>query len=257
MQRKRAIGVCDEAASLQEVFRHRLGRLADMQGLRIVRLARKIMAQARRKKPNLKKYDQSSVRKRIEAFFLDNIGKTVSRVEIQEVARDPGTGKVPENWHQRLSELRTDSGYTILSWRDRSDLKVSEYLMPRKERRPNARVRVRVSQPTWSAILLRAKDRCEWNESGEKCGLKNGECDPVGGGTVRLTPDHRTPHSLNPKSDPNDVSVWQALCGRHQVVKKNYWDNVSGKLNAYSIVQAAPARVKREIFEFLREYFAE
>lgn len=59
-------------------------------------------------------YEQPSIRARLEAFFLDNLGK---------VATNPKTGRVPENWHQRLSELRTDKGYTILSWRNRGDLR--------------------------------------------------------------------------------------------------------------------------------------
>jgi hypothetical protein len=71
-----------------------------------------------------RKYKQSSVKKRIEALFLDNIGRILTREQIQEVARDPVTGKVPENWHQRLSELRTDDGYTIYSRRNRGELKV-------------------------------------------------------------------------------------------------------------------------------------
>src|ERR1700735_2313713 len=42
-------------------------------------------------------------------------------------------------------------------------------------------------------------------EAGEKCGLLNGGVDPMGGGTVQLTPDHKTPHSVDPTSDPNDL----------------------------------------------------
>lgn len=60
-------------------------------------------------------YNQRSVRARIEAFFLDNVGKVATREQIIQVATDLRTGRVPENWHQRLSELRTDYGYTILS----------------------------------------------------------------------------------------------------------------------------------------------
>jgi hypothetical protein len=69
-------------------------------------------------------YAQRTVKKRIEALFLDNIGKVLTREQIIEAATDPATGKAPENWHQRLSELRTDDGYSILSWRNRGDLKV-------------------------------------------------------------------------------------------------------------------------------------
>ena len=68
-------------------------------------------------------YRQASVRARIEAFFLDNLGKVATREQIIKVATDPETGRIPENWHQRLSELRTDKGYTILSWRNRGNLK--------------------------------------------------------------------------------------------------------------------------------------
>ncbi|MDX1995369.1 MAG: hypothetical protein SF029_23495 [bacterium] len=80
-------------------------------------------------------YSQKSVKKRIEALFLDNLGKVLSREQILEAARDPLTGKEPENWHQRLSELRTDDGYTILLWRNRGDLRVQEYVMPTLEKR--------------------------------------------------------------------------------------------------------------------------
>jgi hypothetical protein len=114
---------------------------------------------------------------------------------------------------------------------------------------------VQIAPETWAKVLERAKNACEWFEGGEPCGLKEGATDPIGGGTVRLTPDHKTPHSQNPNPDPNDADSWQALCGRHQVMKKNFWDHGTGKLNVYAIVQCAPDQVKREIYDFLRKYF--
>ena len=93
-------------------------------------------------------YNQKSVRTRIEASFLDNLGKVATREQIIQVATDPKTGRVPENWHQRLSELRTDRGYTILSWRNRGNLKVSEYMMPNAERRNTASKRSRPNAET-------------------------------------------------------------------------------------------------------------
>ena len=186
---------------------------------------------------------------------MENIGKVITREQILEVAKNPQTGKEPENWHQRLSELRTDDGYTILSWRNRGDLKVQEYLLPHAEKRAKAGKRIRPTDKTWMAILKRASLSCEWNEGGEICGLKEGDIDPIGGGRVKLTPDHKSPHSIDPSSDPNDPTQWQALCGRHQVVKKNYWDNTSGKLNVYAIVQAAPRSEKLALFLFLLEHF--
>src|SRR5687767_4687016 len=103
---------------------------------------------AKREKPGKKK----SVRGRIEDLFLVNVGKVVTRAQILEAARDPDTGIEPENWHQRLSEMRTDMGYTILSHRDRRELKVEDYLMPHTERRVAARGRVRPSEQTCNAV---------------------------------------------------------------------------------------------------------
>ena len=104
-----------------------------------------------------KKYKQPTVKKRIEGLFLDNIGKIVNREQILHAATDPVTGKQPENWHQRLSELRTDDGYTILSWRNRGWLRVEEYLMPSADKREQAGKRVKPTKETWQKVLERAK----------------------------------------------------------------------------------------------------
>lgn len=200
-------------------------------------------------------YTQKSVRARIEAFFLDNIGKVATRDQIVGVATDPVTGRQPENWHQRLSELRIDRGYTILSWRNRGDLKVSEYMMPNAERRSAASGRVRPAAHTWEEVLRAADYRCAWNEGGMPCNMRQGDIDPVGGGTVRLTPDHKTPHSIDAGVDRDDVSKWQPLCGRHQVMKRNYWDDESGWLNVIAIVQSASEEQKRQVLDFLTDYF--
>lgn len=208
-------------------------------------------------KKNTIRYTQPSILQRLEALFLDNVGKIITREQILEVAADPVTRRIPENWHQRLSELRVDYGYTIQSSRDSNELKRSEYRLVSAERRTETGKRVKISPQTWRAVLKRAGECCEWNEGGSRCGLKAGEVDPIGGGTVKLTADHKTPHSINPAADANDANAWQALCGRHQVVKKNFWDHATGKLNVYAIVQAAPEKEKRTVYEFLREYFAD
>ncbi len=200
-------------------------------------------------------YNQTSIKQRIEALFLDNIGKIITREQILQVATDPATGKQPENWHQRLSELRTDDGYTILSWRNRGWLRVEEYLMTSKDKREQAGKRVRPTKDAWNQILDRAKHSCEWKEDGKTCGLKENEVDPIGGGKVKLTPDHKKPHSVNPQSDPTDPEQWQALCGRHQVMKKNYWDTATGKMNVYAIIQSGTAIEKEIVFKFLLDYF--
>jgi len=147
-------------------------------------------------------YNQASIRARIEAFFLENLGKIATREQIIQVAPDPATGKAPENWHQRLSELRVDKGYTIWSWCNRGSLKLSEYMMPHAERRSTAAKRTRPNSETWEAVLKKSGYQCAWSEAGLICGLRQGDVDPVGGGTVKLTPDHKNPHSLYAAADP-------------------------------------------------------
>lgn len=202
-------------------------------------------------------YTQKSVRARIEAFFLDNLGKVATREQIIEVATDLKTGRVPENWHQRLSELRVDYGYTILSWRNKGDLRQSQYMMPNAERRSTVARRIRPRAITWRLVLEHARNMCVWEEGGIVCGLQQGDIDPVGGGTVRLTPDHKNPHSLHADTDPNDPSKWQPLCGRHQVMKKNYWDDETGWLNVMAIIQSSSEKDKRLVFSFLKQDFGE
>lgn len=200
-------------------------------------------------------YDQKTVSARVEALFLNNVGLVVTREQIIKAATNPKTGVQPENWHQRLSELRTDKGYTILSWRDWKELKPSEYVMPHTERRETAAKRVAPSRKCWAAVVKRANNRCEWVEDGSVCGLEAGEIDPVGGGTVKLTPDHLNPHSVNPNADPENPDQWQALCGRHQVMKKNYWDSSTGKINIEAILQSVNEKQKQAALQFLLRYY--
>ena len=195
-------------------------------------------------------YVHSSVRERIEQLFLDNLGCVVKREQIVAVA-----GTDVENWHQRLSELRTDAGYTILSNRDVTYLAPGEYVMPSAVRRAGTAKRVMPTEGTWTAVLAAARNACEWTEDGTVCGLRDGDLDPIGGGSVKLTADHLTPHQVNPDSDPTNPKSWRALCARHQVMKKNFWDNSTGKMNYVAIVQAAPQKVKREILDLLLKFF--
>lgn len=200
-------------------------------------------------------YNQTSIKKRIEALFLDNLGKILLREQIIEATRDPITQKYPENWHQRLSELRTDGGDTILSWRNQGDLKIQEYLMPTSEKRQQINRRVRPHDKVWLQILEKANYSYEWVEDGIRCGLEDGQIDLIGGGTVKLILDHKSPHSINIETETDDPNQWRVLWGRHQVMKKNFWDDSTGKINVYAIVQAASEQEKRNVFSFLAKYF--
>lgn len=195
----------------------------------------------------------SSVRGRIREFLILHGGKVVTREQIQEAARDPETGKVPENWHQRLSELRVDEGYDILSWRDRESLKPSEYLLESTTPKRAPKPRAHLSATERSKLFERDGYCCQW----PGCLLKAGAIDPIGGGTVVLTADHRTPHSLPGGQWTGTLDDWQTLCARHQQEKKNFIDDRTGRKNLRELVRAASAKEKRVIFEDLKAYFGE
>lgn len=127
--------------------------------------------------------------------------------------------------------------------------------MPNADRRPTAGKRMRPRPDVWRAVLEAVDNRCVWVEGATTCGLQHGALDPVGCGTVRRTPDHKTPHSVRAAADSTAPSKWHPLCGRHQVVKRNSWDSQTGEINVVAIVQAASAAQKREVFEFLSRDF--
>lgn len=127
--------------------------------------------------------------------------------------------------------------------------------MPTAVKNPRLAKRIKPTKTTWAAVLKRANHACEWKEGNEVCGLTENDIDPIGGGKVKLTPDHKTPHSVNPDSDPEDADQWQVLCGRHQVMKKNYWDTNTGKMNVYAIIQSASRKEKEIVFKFLLDFF--
>lgn len=192
-----------------------------------------------------------TVRSRLRDAFTQNLGRVLTREQLAKVAGDA------ENWHQRLSELRVDEGYTILSHRDLpGQLTLGEYMMPSPKQRAVTSKRVKPSSATWKQVLENAGHACEWSEDGQACGLAQGAVDPIGGGTVRLQADHKTPHSVDASADPKDPGAWAALCGRHQVMKKNFWDSTTGKMNLIAILQAASLADKKEAHAWLSTVLA-
>ena len=197
----------------------------------------------------VKKYTDKTIRARLENFLLDNVGVIVTNEHLKEVAKDPVTGQEPENWHQRLSELRTDHGYTILSQRDNAELKTGEYCLVSATKRELAKSRVAADKKI-KAALLATQAICAY----AGCGLKEGDIDPIGGGTVRLQLDHKTAHDHDDRG-ADVLENYQLLCGRHNVTKKNLWDDNTGKLNVRAIIQAFSAGEKRQALKWLMDYF--
>lgn len=194
-----------------------------------------------------------NARTRIRDFLIENVGIVVTREQIQEAARNPDTKKVPENWHQRMSELRVDEGYDVLSWRDRAALKPGQYLLESATPMRVPKPRTYLSADERQQVFLRDGQMCQW----PGCGLTAGIIDPVGGGTVVLTADHRTPLSLADGVWTGTLDDWQTLCARHQQEKKNFIDDRTGRKNIRELVRAAGKEEKLLIYADLKAYFDE
>lgn len=194
---------------------------------------------------------RNNVKSRIRDFLIINAGKVVSREDIQAAAADPETGTTPENWHQRLSELRVDEGYDILSWRDRNFLKPGQYLLETPTPVRVAKPRAYLSKAEKDTLFTRDNFSCLW----PGCNLKQGDVDSVGGGTVVLTADHVSPHSLSEGKWTGTLDDWQTLCARHQQEKKNFIDDRTGRKNLRELVRCAGREEKQKIYDDLQTYF--
>lgn len=129
-------------------------------------------------------------------FFLKNLGKVVESRDIQKAS-----GGAVE-WARRVRELRNESGYQILSHKDRTDLKPNQYLLETPKRVP-AFARG-ISKQTRAWVLERNGYTCQM------CGVAAGDPDPLGGNrTVRLTMGHIVDKSKGGSDDPQNL---RAVC---------------------------------------------
>lgn len=138
----------------------------------------------------------SGSKKLILDFFLQNVGKVVESRAVQKAS-----GGAVE-WARRVRELRNESGYQILSHKDRADLKPNQYLLETTKRLPGfARG---ISKQTRAWVLERNGYTCQM------CGVAAGDPDPLGSNrTVRLTMGHIVDKS---KGGTDDAQNLRAVC---------------------------------------------
>ena len=89
----------------------------------------------------------TSARDRLLNHFLQNVGRVMDSEELGSV------GKISE-WARRVRELRQDSGYQILTFKDDASLKPNEYVMRTSERRPTTASGVRAIGGSARAFVL-------------------------------------------------------------------------------------------------------
>lgn len=119
-----------------------------------------------------------SARKRIGDFLKANVGKTVTKEQLSEVA---GISE----WARRVRELRDEYGWKILSHHDRSSLRPGEYILesaPPDD--PGYSFARRMSAKTRARVLSRNGFTCQ------TCGAGPG--DTVNGRKVKLHVGHTT-----------------------------------------------------------------
>lgn len=126
-------------------------------------------------------------RDKIRLFLEANVGKIVTTDQISEVAgiRD---------YQRRIRELRGEEGMQILSYRDRQDLKPTEYILVSMERHP--RFSHRIDKTQRARIIERNGLTCGM------CGATAGEPDPYNPSRkITLHVDHV--HPDEPTTDEN------------------------------------------------------
>jgi hypothetical protein len=134
-------------------------------------------------------------RARVLRYLLEHVGRVVSSDQIRRAARS-------SEWARRLRELRDEFGYSILTHKDRRELKPGQYILETDERKP---VLPRsISKETRGFVLERNGYTCQM------CGLAASDPDPFHPGLkVRLTMGHIIDKSKGGTDTPENL---RAVC---------------------------------------------
>jgi hypothetical protein len=178
-------------------------------------------------------------KQRILDFFLDNIGKVVVAREIQAAS-----GGAVE-WARRVRELRNETGYQILSHKDRSDLKPGQYLLETDHRLPA--FKRDISKETRAWVLERNGYTCQ------ACGAAAGDPDPFGSSrTIRLTMGHIVEKSKGGSDTPENL---RAICTNCNEGLQNTAPPRPDRIHLLSQVRRATIADQRALLAWLLQKF--
>lgn len=139
-----------------------------------------------------------SSKQRVLNFLVENVGKVVTSEQIRSAAN-------ASEWARRLRELRDQHGYSILSHKDRGDLKPGQYIL--ESIKPNTSYIFPgngISKETRAFILERNGYTCQ------SCGLGASDPDPFHPDRkVKLTMGHVIDKSKGGTDSPNNL---KAIC---------------------------------------------
>ena len=138
---------------------------------------------------------------RIREFFLVNIGKVVTSIQLRDAA-----GTSVSEWARRVRELREDEHWPILTHNDSADLRPGQYLL---KEAPPEKSALRFSRPISAKLRAEVLDRNGF--TCQMCGLTPSDTDPDTGRSVRLHIGHIKDKSLGGKEELSNPSERSAL----------------------------------------------
>lgn len=179
-------------------------------------------------------------KERIRQFFLANIGKRVTSLEVRDAAG-------ASEWARRLRELREQDGWPIRSHNDDARLKPGEYLM---EQAPPEKADVAFARNISAKLRAEVLDRNGF--TCQMCGLTPGETDPTTKRKVRLHLGHIVDKSLGGKEE---LSNLRALCSSCNQGAKNITSEKPTTIWLLSQVRRAGQDEQRAVLKWLAKKF--
>jgi 5-methylcytosine-specific restriction endonuclease McrA len=183
-------------------------------------------------------------KERIRQFFLANIGRVVSSIELRDAA-----GAGVSEWARRVRELREDESWPILTHNDRADLRPGQYILTEK---PPEKSEVKFTRSISAKLRAEVLDRNGF--TCQMCGLTPGDIDPATGRKVRLHIGHIKDKNLGGK---DELSNLRALCSTCNQGAKNITAEKPTTIWLLSQIRRAGQDEQRAVFNWLSKKFEE
>ena len=182
-------------------------------------------------------------KQRIRHFFLQNIGRVVSSLEVRDAV-----GRGVSEWARRVRELREDEKWPILTHHDRADLKPGQYLLAETPpAKPDIAFARGISTKLRAEVLDRNGFTCQM------CGLTPGDIDPATGRKVRLHIGHIVDRSLGGKVE---LSNLRTLCSTCNQGAKNITTEKPTSIWLLSQIRRSGQAEQKAVFNWLRKKFS-